>query len=140
MVFDEVFQPFIEKSPVSVMFRGTLENTLSPERLDRLFERTAQKQVCGELTFSCCAKLLSLVVTKIQPSVNASYRTYREEVAVSVQAVYQKLAGVRVAAEGTPAQVLTRARIAEHFDADVHVVTAPDGSLALLPARRTNGP
>ena len=26
MVFAEVFQPFIEESPVSVMFRGTLDN------------------------------------------------------------------------------------------------------------------
>ncbi len=25
MVFDEVFEPFIDESPVSVMFRGTLE-------------------------------------------------------------------------------------------------------------------
>ncbi|HEX6256432.1 MAG TPA: ABC transporter ATP-binding protein [Euzebyales bacterium] len=41
----------------------------------------------------------------------------------------------RVAAAGAPQQVLTRERIAAHFDADVHVVEAPDGSLALLPAR-----
>ena len=41
----------------------------------------------------------------------------------------------RVAAAGAPQQVLTRERIAAHFDADVHVVDAPDGSLALLPAR-----
>ncbi|CAN5789042.1 ABC transporter ATP-binding protein [soil metagenome] len=48
------------------------------------------------------------------------------------------LAAGRIVAEGTPAQVLTRERIAEHFDADVHVVTAPDGGLALIPARPTN--
>ncbi len=41
----------------------------------------------------------------------------------------------RIAAQGTPAQVLTRERIAAHFDADVHVVTAPDGELAVIPAR-----
>lgn len=94
MVFDEVFRPFIEGSPVSVMFRGTLENVLSAERLDCLFEQTAQKQVSRELTFSTCANLLSLVVTQIQPSVNAAYCACREEVAVSVQSVYQKLAGI----------------------------------------------
>ncbi|MBW3605137.1 MAG: ABC transporter ATP-binding protein [Actinobacteria bacterium] len=42
-----------------------------------------------------------------------------------------------IAADGAPAQVLTPDRIAEHFDADVHVVTAPDGGLALIPARST---
>jgi iron complex transport system ATP-binding protein len=41
----------------------------------------------------------------------------------------------RVAAAGPPRQVLTRERIADHFDADVHVVDAPDGGLALIPAR-----
>jgi iron complex transport system ATP-binding protein len=41
----------------------------------------------------------------------------------------------RVVADGAPADVLTRRRIADHFDAVVHVVTAPDGGLALIPAR-----
>lgn len=45
------------------------------------------------------------------------------------------LDGGAVVADGTPAQVLTADRIADHFDADVHVVTAPDGGLALIPAR-----
>jgi hypothetical protein len=31
MVFDQVFHPFIAASPVSVTFRGTLENVLSAE-------------------------------------------------------------------------------------------------------------
>ena len=43
MVFERVFQPFLESSPVSVMFRGTLEHVLSAERLDRLFADHAQK-------------------------------------------------------------------------------------------------
>ena len=47
------------------------------------------------------------------------------------------LDGGRVAADGDPADVLTRQRIADHFDAEVHVVTAPDGGLALIPARTT---
>jgi IS4 transposase len=94
MVLDQVFAAFIEESPVSVMFRGTLENVLSADRLDRLFEETAQKQYCRELTFSTCAELLGLVVTQIRPSVNAAYRARREEMAVSVQSVYYKLAGI----------------------------------------------
>ena len=65
MVFDEVFEPFINESPVSVMFRGTLEAAFSSERLDQIFEDVAERQYCGELAFSTCAELLSLVVTRI---------------------------------------------------------------------------
>lgn len=97
MVFDQVFQPFIEASPVSVMFRGTLENVLSAERLDRLFAATAQRQYLHELTFSICVELLGLVVTQIRPSVNAAYRTRRERIGVSVQSLYQKLSGIEPA-------------------------------------------
>ncbi|HSJ44746.1 MAG TPA: ABC transporter ATP-binding protein [Euzebyales bacterium] len=45
------------------------------------------------------------------------------------------LDGGRVAAEGVATDVLTRQRIADHFDADVHVLIAPDGGIALVPAR-----
>jgi iron complex transport system ATP-binding protein len=41
----------------------------------------------------------------------------------------------RLVADGAPAEVLTRQRIAAHFDADVHVVPTPDGGVALVPAR-----
>jgi IS4 transposase len=97
VVFDRIFQPFIEASPVSVMFRGTLENVLSAERLDRLFAKTAKRQYLHELTFSTCVELLGLVVTQIRPSVNAAYRTRCERIGVSVQSLYQKLAGIEPA-------------------------------------------
>ena len=97
MVFDQIFQPFLEASPVSVMFRGTLENVLSSERLDRLFAATAHKQYLHELTFSTCVELLGLVVTQIRPSLNAAYRARRERIGVSVQSLYQKLAGIEPA-------------------------------------------
>lgn len=97
MVFDRMFQPFIEASPVSVMFRGTLENVLSAERLDRLFADTAKRQYLHELAFSTCVELLGLVVTQIRPSVNAAYRTRRERIGVSVQSLYQKLSGIEPA-------------------------------------------
>jgi len=94
MVFDEVFRPFIEQSPVSVMFRGTLENIFTARRLDGLFERTAQRQCCRDLAFSACADLLGVVVTQIQPSLHAAYRERGQRIGVSVQALYQKVAGI----------------------------------------------
>ena len=44
MVFNQVLQKFIEQSPVSVMFRGTLENVFAAERLDRIFHDAARRQ------------------------------------------------------------------------------------------------
>jgi hypothetical protein len=97
MVFDEVFGPFIDESSVSVMFRGTLEAAFSSERLDRIFADVAERQYCGELAFSTCAELLSVVVTRIQPSVHAAYRKKRSDISVSIKSVYNKLAGIEPA-------------------------------------------
>jgi len=96
MIFAKVFDRFIEESPVSVMFRGTLEKVLGSERLDKLFEDTAVQQRAGALAFSTCAELLSLVVTQIQPSVNAAYRASSDEIGVAVKSVYNKLAGIEL--------------------------------------------
>jgi len=95
-MLDQVFDGFVDASPVSVMFRGTLENIFSSERLDAIFEENAEKQISGELAFSTCAGLLSLVTTRIQPSVNAAYAKNVEKVGVSVQSVYNKLNGIEL--------------------------------------------
>ena len=97
MFLDEVFARFATESPVSVIFRGTLEHVLSAERLDRLFARTARKQYARELAFSTCVELLGLVVLQIRPNVHAAYRLRRDQVCVSVQALYEKLAHVEPA-------------------------------------------
>jgi hypothetical protein len=94
MVLPEVFRSFVEQSSVSVMFRGMLEHVFAAERLDRLFADAAVRQCCGELAFSTCAELLSLVVSHTRPSVHAAYRAQRKRIAVSVQSVYNKLAGI----------------------------------------------
>jgi len=93
MTFEEVFDRFIEESPVSVMLRGALENVFAAERLDNVFEETAVKQVTNELLFSTCANLMALVVTNTRRSVNAAYRA-DPDIPVSVQAVYDKLSGI----------------------------------------------
>ena len=37
MILGECFEKFIERSPVSVMVRGTLERVFDPEKLERVF-------------------------------------------------------------------------------------------------------
>lgn len=86
-----VFERFVEKSPISVMVRGTLERVLGPDPLDLWYERTANKQYTRELLFSTIYDLMSQVVFRLQPSVHAAYRAQEVQVGTSVVSVYNKL-------------------------------------------------
>lgn len=93
-MFSVVMDRFVEQSPTSVMFRGTLENVVTPQLLDEMFSRTARRQVCGELLFSSVVDLLALVATGARKSVNHAYQARKEQFTVSVTSVYNKLNGV----------------------------------------------
>jgi IS4 transposase len=71
-----------------------LENIFSAQRLDRLFEESAVRQYSRRLLFSTCADLLSLVVLKSQKALNTVYAARKKELAVSVNALYDKIAGI----------------------------------------------
>jgi len=90
----DVFQRFVEKSPVSVMAGGVVERLLSPERLNALFGRNAVSQYTRELLFSAVFDLMSEVVIGAQRSVHAAYQASREEMSVSITSVYNKLNGI----------------------------------------------
>jgi IS4 transposase len=90
----EVFQRFVEKSPIAVMVRGVLERVLGAEALDAWYEQTAQKQYTRALLFSTIYELMSAVVFAIKPSVHAAYQGREAEVGASVVSVYNKLKGV----------------------------------------------
>jgi hypothetical protein len=96
MVFNGVFEQFARCSPACVMHRAVMENVFAPAELDALFRRTAVAQYERELLFSTLVDLVSLVVCRISPSVHAAYVRKREEVGVSVRALYDKLDGVEV--------------------------------------------
>jgi hypothetical protein len=91
MILSEVLDRFIEQTPVTVMVRATLDNVLSRDRLDDLFDGAAVRQRTGELLFSTVADLMGSVVCRIRPSVHAAYQARAESVGVSVRAVYDKL-------------------------------------------------
>ena len=90
----EVFDRFVEKSPISVMVRGLLERVLGAEQLDAWYERTVEKQYTRTLLFSTVYNLLSDVVFCIQPSLHAAYRHHEDTVGTSVVSVSNKLNGV----------------------------------------------
>jgi hypothetical protein len=58
----EIFQRFVEKSPIAVMVRGVLERAL-----DAWYEQTAQKQYTRTLLFSTLYELMSAVVSRSSP-------------------------------------------------------------------------
>lgn len=90
----EIFQRFVEKSPISVMVRGTLERVLGAEALDAWYEQTAQKQYTRTLLFSTVYELMNQVVFSIKPSVHAAYQGHEGEVGASMVSVYSKLQGI----------------------------------------------
>jgi hypothetical protein len=92
----QAFQSFIDRSPICVMARAVLENLFRPERLDALFERTAQNQYQRTLLFSSVVELMQAVVLGVEPAVYAAYRKRRHTLPVSDQAVYNKLDGMEL--------------------------------------------
>jgi len=85
------FAPFLEKAPLCVMTRLTLESLFRPDRLDLLFGEKAERQYKKELLFSQVVELMMSVVLRVEPTVHAAYKKRADVLAVSDQAVYDKL-------------------------------------------------
>ena len=94
MKSNPIFERFVEKSPISVMARGTMERVLNPEQLDKWFEKTAQKQYTRDLLFSSVFDIMSKVVCGVHPAVNAAYQASENEIGVSITSVYNKVNGI----------------------------------------------
>lgn len=92
MLCGKVFDRFVSKSPATVLLRGVLERALAPDYLDRLFADKAEQQYTRELLFSSTVDLMAAVACRIYPSVHAAYQDKKKEIAVTVRALYDKLA------------------------------------------------
>ena len=95
-MFSPIFEKFVEKSPVSVMARGIMERVLNPAQLDQWFEKTAQEQYTKDLLFSSVFDIMTQVVSGSRPSVHAAYQASKEQIAVSVTSLYNKLNGIEL--------------------------------------------
>lgn len=78
------------EAPVAVMVRATLENVLSADRLNSIFEKHAERQMNKTLMFSTVADIMGMVACRIHPSPHAAFQA-QEEVSVRVKALYDKL-------------------------------------------------
>jgi IS4 transposase len=91
MILSEVFERFAQDSPLTVMAQGVLENALNPTIVDELFQRVAKVQYTRKLLFSSVVDMMSLVVCRIQPSINAAYQANAEIFPVTLRAIYDKV-------------------------------------------------
>jgi IS4 transposase len=91
MLLGDVFERFVQRSPLTVMVRGILENLLRPDKLDTLFAETANLQYTRKLLFSSLVDLMGLVVCKVRPSIHAAFASRKEAIGASLTAVYGKL-------------------------------------------------
>ncbi len=91
MWYSPIFERFVEKSPVTVMVRAMMEVILAPEKLDKLFEQTAQTGYTRELLFSTLVMMMTQVVCSIRQSIGSVYKAMSAEIGVSKTAVYDKL-------------------------------------------------
>jgi IS4 transposase len=130
MIYQDLMNTFSKESPITVMFRGTLENVFSAEKLDDLFLNHASQQYEGELLFSTVVDLMGLAVAKVRPSVHAAYQHRKEQMTVTVKAIYDKLNGI----ETQVSRALVR-RTAEHMEKLIVALRAP--LAPLLPGYRT---
>lgn len=96
MLHEAVLERLEKKCPVAVMVRAILEQALSPAFIDEVFERVATKQYTRSLLFSTLVRLLSLVVCRVRPSVNAAMQFCTDELNVRPKSVYNKLNGTEL--------------------------------------------
>src|SRR4051794_307160 len=94
MILSEVFERFVEESPVTVMARAALENALPPSAIDALFEDVAERQYTRTLLFSDVVDLMAMVVCKVRPSINAAYKKHAEALGVTRRPFYTGIRGV----------------------------------------------
>jgi Transposase DDE domain len=91
MLPKSVIDRFVQRCPAAVMVRATLENLLRPERLNQIFEGTAQRQYLKKLMFSDLVAVMSAVATRTHQSVHASYQAAKKSLGISSTALYGKL-------------------------------------------------
>jgi IS4 transposase len=97
MKLNPILERLAERRPLPVMARSVLERCLNPKQLDDWFASVADYQYTRTLLFSTVFDLMTQVVLRQQPSVNAAYQAAVESIGVSVTSVYNKLNGLEPA-------------------------------------------
>jgi hypothetical protein len=100
MYLQAVLDRFVQKSPVTVMTRALLENTLAPASINALFSEHSEWQYERKLLFSSVVDLMGMVVCQLEPSIHTAYKAVKDTLPVSLAAVYGKVNGIEPAVTG----------------------------------------
>jgi predicted nucleic acid-binding Zn finger protein len=84
-------EAFAKKAPAAVLFRTILQRDLDPQRMDTLFQHTAEAQYEHKLLFSTVMQLMIAVILKSVSSLHRVYLLYKEDIPVSLKALYDKV-------------------------------------------------
>lgn len=101
MILGTVFEQFVNKSPISVMARATVEHALCASALDEVFDRTAERGYTKDLLFSTTVDLTSLVVCGKAIHVQSAFQQIRDRVPVTLKSVYEKLQHIETGVSAT---------------------------------------
>jgi IS4 transposase len=96
MLLDPLFDRFLETTPLTVMTRGLIENTLKPSILDELFDRLAERQYVRESLFSDIVQAMLLIACRIYKSPRAVFRNHRKHFPATLKSFYEKLKGIEL--------------------------------------------
>jgi len=88
---DPIFRAFATERPFATVTQMTLRRMLDTDAIDQLFDEHAQDQYHRSLYFSTLTRLVSSVVLGKNASINAGYKKMKEQLGVSITAVYEKL-------------------------------------------------
>ena len=93
---DPIFQSFASERPFATMTQMVLRRMLDPSDIDQLFDEHAEQQYHRSLLFSALTRLVSGVVLGKHASMNAGYKKMKQQLGVSITAVYEKLQRVEL--------------------------------------------
>jgi hypothetical protein len=90
-LFAAIYSQYENHSPFAVLIRVVLQVILPAQKMDELFNKTADKQYERNLLFSTLMVLMLEVVMRTSPSIHHSYRQHQDSIPVSFQSIYNKL-------------------------------------------------
>ena len=88
---EEMLTRFSEQAPVAVMARLGLQRAIGAEWVNEVFEEHSKSQYTRELLFSTVVELMSLVALGMRPSLHAAAQKMRDDLPVSLTALYDKV-------------------------------------------------
>ena len=93
---DPLFRAFAAERPFATVTQLVLHRMLDSRTIDGVFNEHADEQYHRRLLFSDLANLVSGVVLGKHRSINAGYKKMKEQLGVSITAVYDKVQRVEL--------------------------------------------